>query len=98
MFKLPGFTAEYSLVRRSAHTGVMHTSDSLRPTAREAVIPQWTSLRCPNGSLQTACSAAFYPASFTCAPLGWFNHGAEIACATAIMDAHFPFCAPCSVT
>ena len=96
---MPGFTAELGLVRNSYWGRSDADAGIDNPPARcNAVVPQWTTLTCPNGSLQAICSAAFYPADFSCAWLGWFNHGAEINCAYGIMVAHFPWCVPCRVT
>lgn len=86
---LPGFTAERSvpvqdaapvqrskrrryIVPKKADNG-MHDH-----SAKGFVNMQWTTLTCPNASLQTICSAAFYPADFSCAWLGWFSHSAEL--------------------
>lgn len=104
---VPNFTAETSLSPRGSISLFPATRQRLgRALAdsasdrRDEVIPQWTTLRCPNDSLQTICSLAFYPADLVCAssPWSWFNHGAEIGCAYGIMVAHFPWCAPCAVT
>ena len=96
---MPGFTAELSLVRqiyreRSAPDSGTRNSLALSNT----VIPQWVRLTCPNQFLQTVCSAPFAVAEAHCAWLGWFNHAAEVACATGFMDAGFLPCASCSVT
>jgi hypothetical protein len=95
---LPRFTAELTLRPSSVMAGRWENAGRrTRDHGKGSVVPQWTTLICPNPSLQTACSLAFYPADFSCAWLGWFNHSAETSCAYGIMTAHFPWCAPCIV-
>jgi hypothetical protein len=97
---LSRFAAEASLEpsMKASFTTPRHATLDDFPRRSNAVEPQWTTLTCPNASLQAICSAAFYPADFSCAWLGWFSHSAEIGCAYGIMTAHFPWCAPCVVT